>query len=214
MVLHARRRQTRKRWPETSWTSPSLTDRLILTTWTEQGSRAWKIFAWEWTGEKLTLQASRRMGAERPLIELVPRAAASVDRVDGEDCAAGALQRNWANWRVRCKPDAKVERAVVESRRATWTAGTLRANSVATKAPANCGHRIGGCEQTRAMSTRFFRPRCFGSNAPRASARAIHSTTLAVSRRRSRQANGSASCLVAAEFARDDRGFRRRSGTD
>ena len=52
-------------------------ERLILNTWTENGSRSWKIFAWEWTGEKLTLQASRRMGAERPLIELVPRAAAS-----------------------------------------------------------------------------------------------------------------------------------------
>jgi hypothetical protein len=51
--------------------------RLILSSWTEQGSRSWKIFAWEWTGEKLLLQASRRMGAERPLIELVPRAAAS-----------------------------------------------------------------------------------------------------------------------------------------
>jgi hypothetical protein len=51
--------------------------RLILSNWTEQGSRSWKIFAWEWTGEKLLLQASRRMGAERPLIELVPRAAAS-----------------------------------------------------------------------------------------------------------------------------------------
>jgi hypothetical protein len=51
--------------------------RLILTSWTEQGSRSWKIFAWEWTDEKLLLQASRRMGAERPLIELVPRAAAS-----------------------------------------------------------------------------------------------------------------------------------------
>src|SRR6185503_324574 len=51
--------------------------RLILTTWTEQGTRAWKIFDWEWTGEKLSLHASRRMGAERPLIELIPRAAAS-----------------------------------------------------------------------------------------------------------------------------------------
>src|SRR5437762_4355736 len=51
--------------------------RLILTTWTEKGSRAWKIFDWELTGQKLTLRASRRMGAERPLIELVPRAAAS-----------------------------------------------------------------------------------------------------------------------------------------
>ncbi|MDQ6653127.1 MAG: hypothetical protein M3Y84_10330 [Acidobacteriota bacterium] len=51
--------------------------RLILTCWTEKGSRSWKIFAWEWTGEKLTLEASGRMGAERPLIELVPRASAS-----------------------------------------------------------------------------------------------------------------------------------------
>jgi hypothetical protein len=51
--------------------------RLILTSWTEKGSRSWKIFAWEWTGEKLLLRSSRRMGAERPLIELVPRAAAS-----------------------------------------------------------------------------------------------------------------------------------------
>lgn len=30
--------------------------RLILSNWTEQGSRSWKIFAWEWTGEKLLLQ--------------------------------------------------------------------------------------------------------------------------------------------------------------
>ena len=51
--------------------------RLILTSWTEKGSRSWKVFAWEWTGGKLLLQASRRMGAERPVIELVPRAAAS-----------------------------------------------------------------------------------------------------------------------------------------
>ena len=51
--------------------------RLLLTSWTEKGSRSWKIFGWECTGEKLILQASRRMGAERPLIELVPRAAAS-----------------------------------------------------------------------------------------------------------------------------------------
>jgi hypothetical protein len=51
--------------------------RLILSCWTEKGSLSWKIFAWEWTGEKLFLLASRRMGAERPVIELVPRASAS-----------------------------------------------------------------------------------------------------------------------------------------
>ncbi len=52
-------------------------NRLLLNSWTEKGSRVWKIFSWEWSGEKLLLQASRRMGAERPMIELVPRASAT-----------------------------------------------------------------------------------------------------------------------------------------
>src|SRR5437773_440452 len=51
--------------------------RLILSSWTDKGTRSWKIVAWEWAGEKLLLQASRRMGAERPMLELVPRASAS-----------------------------------------------------------------------------------------------------------------------------------------
>jgi len=50
--------------------------RLLLGCWTEKGTRSWKIFSWEWSGEKLTLAASRRMGADHPVIELVPRAAA------------------------------------------------------------------------------------------------------------------------------------------
>jgi hypothetical protein len=51
-------------------------DRLILSCWTEKGSRSWRILAWSWNGQSLTLQASRKMGAEQPLIELVPRASA------------------------------------------------------------------------------------------------------------------------------------------
>lgn len=51
--------------------------RLILTIWTEKGTRTWKIFACESSDSKMTLSAARRMGAERPLIELVPRAAAN-----------------------------------------------------------------------------------------------------------------------------------------
>ncbi|MBA2704170.1 MAG: hypothetical protein H0U60_09990 [Blastocatellia bacterium] len=51
--------------------------RLLLGCWTEKGTRSWTIFSWEWSGEKLTLETSRRMGAERPLIELVPRASAT-----------------------------------------------------------------------------------------------------------------------------------------
>ena len=50
---------------------------LFLSCWTEEGPRTWKISDWRWTGEKLVFQASRRMGAETPTIELIPRASAS-----------------------------------------------------------------------------------------------------------------------------------------
>ena len=49
---------------------------LIFSCWTEQGSRAWRITAWNWSGDKLSLQTSRRMGAEVTTIALVPRASA------------------------------------------------------------------------------------------------------------------------------------------
>ena len=51
--------------------------RLVLSCWTEKGSRSWRILGWEWNGQMLLLQASRRMGAELSLIELVPRASAT-----------------------------------------------------------------------------------------------------------------------------------------
>src|SRR5215813_6815075 len=51
--------------------------RVILSSWTEKGTRSWRISAWELTGDKLVLETSRRMGAERSLLELVPRASAS-----------------------------------------------------------------------------------------------------------------------------------------
>lgn len=51
--------------------------RLVLSCWTERGIRSWRILEWKWTGERLLLKASRRMGAERPLIELIPRASAN-----------------------------------------------------------------------------------------------------------------------------------------
>ena len=49
---------------------------LIFTSWTETGSRSWRITAWSWTGDKLVLEASRRMDAEAAKLELVPRASA------------------------------------------------------------------------------------------------------------------------------------------
>ncbi len=50
--------------------------RLIFSSWTETGSRSWRITAWYWSGDRLSLEASRRMGAEKSTLELVPRASA------------------------------------------------------------------------------------------------------------------------------------------
>ncbi|HSK64706.1 MAG TPA: hypothetical protein VK893_12725, partial [Pyrinomonadaceae bacterium] len=50
--------------------------RLVLSCWTEKGSRLWRILGWQWNGQVLLLQVSRRMGAECQLIELIPRASA------------------------------------------------------------------------------------------------------------------------------------------
>lgn len=48
--------------------------RLIFSYWGDEGALAWRVTAWEWTGEKLLLEATRRMGAERTQLELIPRA--------------------------------------------------------------------------------------------------------------------------------------------
>src|SRR5437762_8449166 len=50
--------------------------RLIFSSWTERGPRSWRITAWECSGEKLLLEATRRMGAIRATLEIVPRASA------------------------------------------------------------------------------------------------------------------------------------------
>jgi capsular exopolysaccharide synthesis family protein len=50
--------------------------RLLFSSWTERGSRVWRINEWSLSGDKLVLQASRRLGAECTTIELVPRASA------------------------------------------------------------------------------------------------------------------------------------------
>ncbi|MEP6708229.1 MAG: hypothetical protein ABJC05_11955 [Pyrinomonadaceae bacterium] len=50
--------------------------RLIFSCWTEKGTRTWRVRGWEWTSDKLRLEAARRMGAERAILELIPRASA------------------------------------------------------------------------------------------------------------------------------------------
>jgi len=52
-------------------------DRLMLSCWTEKGTRTWRLLDWFWNGEVLAFHGSRKMGAEQPLIELIPRTSAS-----------------------------------------------------------------------------------------------------------------------------------------
>ena len=83
--------------------------RLMLTCWTEKGTRAWKVFSWEWTGEKLLFEASRRMGADRPVIELVPRASAKAIALTVK-AARRARCDALAQLVCSTRPAAKIER--------------------------------------------------------------------------------------------------------
>lgn len=51
-------------------------NRLVLSCWTEKGNRLWRVLAWNWNGQALELETSRRMGARRELIQLIPRTTA------------------------------------------------------------------------------------------------------------------------------------------
>jgi len=86
--------------------------RLIFTSWTETGSRSWRITAWEWTREKLLLQASRRMGADVATLELVPRASAKAI-VASIAAARQARCERVAQIASESFSGAKIERAVL-----------------------------------------------------------------------------------------------------
>src|SRR5258707_3943327 len=86
--------------------------RLIFTSWTETGSRSWRITAWEWTGEKLLLKASRRMGADLATLELVPRASAKA-MVASIAAARQARCEKLAQIASEFLSGAKIERAVL-----------------------------------------------------------------------------------------------------
>jgi hypothetical protein len=85
-------------------------NRLMFSCWNDEGARVWRVMGWEWTGEKLLLEATRRMGAEAAVLKLIPRAGASaissiVSATRKELCAQLA-QAACAEW-----TGARVERA-------------------------------------------------------------------------------------------------------
>src|ERR1051325_6269708 len=50
--------------------------RLIFSSWTEKGTRTWRVVDSHLSDDKMILRVSRRLGAEVATIELVPRASA------------------------------------------------------------------------------------------------------------------------------------------
>ncbi len=88
--------------------------RLIFSCWSERGTISWRIVGWEWTNEKLLLEASRRMGAERARLELIPRAS-----IKTAIAAIGDTRRErcYHLARLACAPlhGMKVERAALSA---------------------------------------------------------------------------------------------------
>ncbi|HLL72025.1 MAG TPA: hypothetical protein VK363_11360 [Pyrinomonadaceae bacterium] len=82
---------------------------------TERGAeRVWRVEGWEWTGERLRLSATRRMGAERALLELVPRASVR-EGVEALAAARRAACERLAALVCEATPNAHVERATLSA---------------------------------------------------------------------------------------------------
>jgi hypothetical protein len=83
---------------------------LIFSCLSDEGAEVWRVHAWMWTGEKLLLEAVRRLGRERALLELIPRISASALAED-----VSALRRARCTKLARLAasqlPGATVERA-------------------------------------------------------------------------------------------------------
>ncbi|HLL15323.1 MAG TPA: hypothetical protein VK388_09685 [Pyrinomonadaceae bacterium] len=88
---------------------------LYFTYRTNRGaSRVWRVSAWEWNGERLRLDATRRMGAERAVLELVPRASVR-DGVEALKAARRAACEKLAALVCGATLNARVERATLSA---------------------------------------------------------------------------------------------------
>ncbi|MFL6207839.1 MAG: hypothetical protein ACJ74W_03275 [Pyrinomonadaceae bacterium] len=91
------------------WELSASHGRLHFAYWTERGLRTWRLLAWAWQDERLRMDVTRRMGAERATLELVPRASA---RAGVEAVRAARLRLCTQLAQLVCAelPGAQVER--------------------------------------------------------------------------------------------------------
>jgi len=64
--------------------------RVMLSCWTEKGTRLWRVLAWDWNGQSLDLEVSRKLGTEVSSIQLIPRTSAKA--ITATICAARQMR--------------------------------------------------------------------------------------------------------------------------
>ncbi|HTG86917.1 MAG TPA: hypothetical protein VL907_07785, partial [Pyrinomonadaceae bacterium] len=82
----------------------------MLSCWTEKGTLTWRILDWFWNGEILAVHGSRKMGAEQPLIELIPRTSASALTATIRAARQACCYR-LAELACALEPETRIERA-------------------------------------------------------------------------------------------------------
>ena len=87
-------------------------DRLMLSCWTEKGTRTWRVLDWFWNEQMLAFHGSRKMGAELPLIELIPRTSAAAIAATIR-AARQARCNRLAELACAFEPDTRIERVAL-----------------------------------------------------------------------------------------------------
>lgn len=94
------------------WELASAHDALRFSYRTARGAlRVWRVTGWEWTGERLRLSVTRRMGAERAVLELIPRASVAENVAQLAAARRAACEQLTALVCSTAKGNAKIERA-------------------------------------------------------------------------------------------------------
>ena len=75
------------------WELSANASSLVFSYWGDAGVRAWRVGAWSFEGDVLLLEATRRMGAERATLELVPRARVATAREVVADARRAECER-------------------------------------------------------------------------------------------------------------------------
>ena len=84
--------------------------KLVLSCWTEKGNRLWRILAWNWNGQALELETSRRLGGVRERDSTDSTYLCQTCCRDDSRRAPASLRPLSRNWRRLCSLRRQIER--------------------------------------------------------------------------------------------------------